>query len=120
MVGKVPFEHLQPVINLPDQTGVPCQQVKPSQSTTVDCTHPVGHLVMDILRPEHRARLRRILSALKPFVQFLFPFAKNSAILGFHSKLLSFGLALFADNAFYPIKTGVSSFLMAKCQSNHA
>jgi hypothetical protein len=116
----VPLEQLQSVIDSPDQTGLACQLVEGAYGAAVNRSESVGHLVLNVPCSEHRLRLLRPLSALKAFAQIMFPFLENFGILIFHSKLLSLGFAMFADNAFYPIKTGVSSFLMANYQSNHA
>jgi hypothetical protein len=120
MIGKVPFQQLQPVIDRPNQTGLACQLVEGAYGAAVNRSDSFGHLVLNVPCSEHRFGLLGPLSALKAFAQILFPFPQNSAILALHSKLLSLGFAVFADNAFYPIKTGVSSFLMDNYQSNHA
>jgi hypothetical protein len=112
MIGKMPFEQMHLLVDPTNQPGVPRQLVKSPHSTTVDCPHPVGHFVVDILGSKHGSRLGRPLSALKPFAQFLFPFAKNSAILRFHSKCPPSWDAMFGDNAFYPMMMGVSSFFL--------
>jgi hypothetical protein len=120
MVGKMPFEQMQLRIDRTDQPGVPRQMVEGAYGTTVNRSNALGHLILDVPSPKHRLGLCRPLSSLKAFSQILFPFSQNSGILVFHSKLLSLGFAMFVHNALYPIKTGVSSFLMGHCQSNHA
>jgi hypothetical protein len=111
---------MQLIVDGPDQTGPPGQLMKRADSATVNRSNSVGHLVLDVPCSKHRPGLGWPLSSLKAFLQILFPFPQNSGILVFHSKLLSFGFALFGRNAFYPIKTGVSSFLMDRYLSNHA
>ena len=114
MVRKMPLQNGNLPVKGLNQSRVSCQEMKCANATTIHASDTISHLVMSISGCKHGPLPSRPLSSL----QFLLAFAKNFAILIFHSKSPPSGSAMFGCNAFYPMKTGGSSFFGFKLK-NH-
>jgi hypothetical protein len=80
VIRQVPLEKVHLLINGIHKTALADKQVKNSDSTTINRTHPLGHLIMNVLCSQQGVGLLRPLRALKALCQILFTLTQDFAI----------------------------------------
>src|SRR5271157_3739592 len=120
VIGQVSFQKVHLLVNGLHKTTVAGKQVKGSDPTTSNRTHPLGHFIVNILCSQQRNRLFRPLFALKALSQIFFTQIQYFGIFIFHSKCSSLRLVLFSQKSILTNNDGHFECFFFSRLKNHA
>ena len=115
VIGQMPLEHLDLLIQLIDQADALAKKMNSSDAPTTHGLGLLAHFIMDVAAREHRLVLFGPGTGLQAAGNSLLAVAEDLGVFSAHSKCPFWLLCLFFTTSFQPMLTGISSFLFIFC-----